>query len=304
MNRLMNRQGKLSSRDLGLELASVCGRHFLKLEHLHYGFWPDGLQVDIANLRTAQDNYTDFLVSHIPDGVETILDVGCGTGGTAKRLVDLGYKVDCVSPSPFLAGKVRSILPDSKIFECPYEMLQTNAKYDLIMFSESFQYINIEKSLQQTSALLNSDGYLLICDVFKKDITAKNVMGGGHKLAKFYHLIADFPFCSVTDLDITDQTAPSLDILDDAMKNVVAPLIDSGLGFLSARYPFTLKLLRWKYKKQINKVYEKYCNGRRTSDDFKKFKTYKLLLFKKGLVTQAVTTDHPALLHSLPAAPS
>jgi len=178
-------------------------------------------------------------------------------------------------------------------------MLQTSAKYDLIMFSESFQYIAMEKSLHQTSVLLNDDGYLLICDVFKKDITAKNVMGGGHKLAKFYNLIADFPFCPVTDLDITDQTAPSLDILDDTMKNVVAPLIDSGLGFLSQRFPFTLKLLRWKYKKQISKVYEKYCNGRRTSDDFKKFKSYKLLLFRKGLVNQALNTGHPTLTHSL-----
>ena len=75
----MKKRPAITSRDLGLEFAAICGKHFLGLEHLHYGYWPEGLPVSINNLRTAQENYTSFLLSQIPAGVRTILDVGCGS---------------------------------------------------------------------------------------------------------------------------------------------------------------------------------------------------------------------------------
>ncbi|MHC4185895.1 MAG: hypothetical protein ACYSR4_08190 [Planctomycetota bacterium] len=93
----MKKSRKDISREVGLEIGSVCGKYFLKLEHLHYGYWTDGLEVDISSLRSAQDNYTEFLISHIPDGVKTILDVGCGTGGITKKLLERGYEPNCVA---------------------------------------------------------------------------------------------------------------------------------------------------------------------------------------------------------------
>jgi len=281
-NRAMNKCKKKTSRELGLELAVICGGYFLKLEHLHYGYWTNDLEIDIANLHIAQKNYTNFLVSHIPGGVKTILDVGCGTGQTAKKLVDMGYQVGCVSPSPFLSEQARSLLGNaSEIFECPYEQLEIQNRYDVILFSESFQYVALEKALEKTASLLNSNGYLLICDVFKKNVVGYNAPGGGHNLTRFYELIAHYPFELVTDRDITEETAPNVDILNDAVKNVIGPVLDSSLGFLSSRYPITFKFLRWKYSKQINKIYQKYSDRGRTSENFKKFKSYRLFLYKK-----------------------
>lgn len=279
----MNKRKKIASRDIGIEIAAVCGEYFLKLEHQHYGYWTDDLKVDIANLHIAQENYTNFLISHIPDGVKTILDVGCGLGQTAKKLIDMGYQVDCLSPSPFLNERVRSLLPStSRVFECSYEQLEGENRYDVIFFSESFQYVALEKTLENTLKFLNNDGYLLICDVFKKDVEGNNVLGGGHKLTKFYEMISQYPFELVEDLDITAETAPNLDISDDAMKNVAYPLLRSGSDFLSGRYPFASKLLRWKYRKQINKIYKKYFTEGRTGEDFKKFKSYRLFLCRKN----------------------
>lgn len=271
-----------TSRNLGLETAAICGKHFLKLEHMHYGYWANGLEIDIANLHIAQKNYTDFLVSHIPDGVKTILDVGCGTGQTAKELTGMGYSVDCVSPSPFLSERASSLLGDSsRIFTYPFEELETTHRYDLVLFSESFQYLDLQKGLEQTVKLLNDGGFMLICDVFKNDAEGKSVLGGGHKLAKFRDRIRHHPLELVVDKDITKQTAPNIDILDAALKNVLAPVLDSGFGFLVDRYPLTVKLLRWKCRKKINRIYEKYLNGGRSSEDFKRFKTYRLFLYRK-----------------------
>jgi len=271
------------SRELGLEVGSICGQYFLKLDHLHYGYWTSDIEVNVANLHLAQDEYAKFVISHIPDGVETILDVGCGTGQIAKKLLDMGYRVDCVSPCPFLKKRTSELLGNrSNVFECHYENLQTANRYDMILFCESFQYIDMEQALSNTNKFLNSGGYLLICDVFKKEDTrSKGVISGGHKLAKFYDLIAKSSFKLIENVDITEQTAPNIDLLNDAMEKVVEPVINAGIRFLVSRHPIALKFLRWRYRKKINKVHKKYLDGSRTSEKFKKYKSYQLFLYKK-----------------------
>jgi len=278
----MSRRQTKSSRDLGLEIAVLCGKHFLKLEHLHYGYWTDGLEVDISNLHIAQENYTSFLVSHIPDGVKTILDVGCGIGQTARRLIDMGYAVDCVSPSPFLSERAGLLLgQSSRIFKCSFEQMQTERRYDAVLFSESFQYVTLDRGLEQTERFLNNSGYLLICDFFRIDEEENGALGGGHKLTKFHEGIAHYPFKLLVDEDITEQTAPNIDLWDDAAKNVVAPVLDSSIDFLSGRYPLTVKFLRWKYKKKINKMCQKYFRAGRSSEDFRRLKSYRFFLYRK-----------------------
>ena len=56
----MKKDKKTVSREIGVEIAAICGKYFLKLDHLHYGYWTDGLEVDIANVHIAQENYADF----------------------------------------------------------------------------------------------------------------------------------------------------------------------------------------------------------------------------------------------------
>ncbi len=280
------------SREIGLELGSLCSRYFLKSEHLHYGYWSDGLQVDVANLHIAQENYVNFLISHIPDGVRTILDVGCGTGRIAKRLVDMGYHVDCVSPSPFLSNQARQLLPSaSHIFECLYEQLQTENRYDLILFGESFQYIDPEQALKKTLEFLNQGGYLLICDIFRKETPGASSLPGGHPLTIFYNIVSEYPLEHVKDLDITEKTAPTLDIVNDVFKQVVEPSVNLAQRLLDNRYPFMLKFLRWFYRKKIEKINRKYFSGEKTGENFKKFKSYRLLLYRKIPSAEPSPTD-------------
>ena len=278
----MKKNKKKDSREMGLELAAICGKHLLKSQHLHFGYWPKDLEVHIVNLRTAHQNYANFLLSHIPPGTKTILDVGCGTGATANKLVDRGYQADCVSPSRFLTEEVRGLLSNtSHIFECPYEQLQTEKRYDVILFSESFQYIDLPEVLDKTLGLLNGNGYCLVCDLFRKDVEGKSLLGGGHRLTEFYDLLGRYPFEIVKDIDITEQTAPTVDMLNDVLKNVVRPALDLGFDLLNRKYPLACKFLRWKYRKRINKIYEKYLDGQRISENFKKHKSYRLFLYRK-----------------------
>lgn len=271
---------KTISREIGLEIGSICGEHFLNVEHLHYGYWTDGLEVNLSNLPAAQNNYTDFLLSNIPEGVRSILDVGCGTGHTARRLTDAGYTVDCVSPSSFLAQKARALLNGrSKIFECTFEQLETDKRYDLVLFSESFQYIDPGTALKKTISLLNPNGRLLICDIFKIDGGTKSPMAGGHDLAQFFATMSAYPFKTVRDIDITDQTAPSRDIENRICKEVMEPVSNLLFQLLDSRYPLLSKFVHWKYKKKIAKMRHKYFDGNRSAETFRKFKTYRLLLY-------------------------
>ncbi len=269
------------SREIGLEIATICGKHFLNLEHLHYGYWTKDFNVDLAHLPAAQENYTNFLLSNIPDGVKSILDVGCGMGQIAKKLTDAGYKVDCVSPSSFLAQQARTLLQGkSEIFECCYEQLHTEKRYDLVLFSESFQYIAPDDAIQKTLALLNPNGQILICDIFKLDNPEKSPISGGHNLKKFFDVISKYPLCEVRNLDITDQTAPTRDIEDQLCKEVAGPVANLLGQLLDSRYPLLSKILKWKYRKKLEKLRQKYLSGRRTGENFKKFKSYRLLLYK------------------------
>ena len=274
-----------SSREVGLKIGWICGEYFLKLKHLHYGYWTDGLQVDISNLRAAQEEYVKFLLSHIPKGVKTVLDVGCGAGQVAQRLLCEGYAVDCVSPSDFLTEQTRKSVGDkSEIFECKYEELDTQKHYDLILFVESFQYIDLPTALANTSRFLNAGGHMLICDIFKKSGEGKGRQSGGHDLDKLSKLVETSTFSLVEDVDITEQTAPNIDLLNDALEKVGKPVVESIADFLSERYPTVFKLLSWKYQDELDKVSKKYSGGSRTGEQFRQFKSYRLLLYRKDRV--------------------
>jgi 2-polyprenyl-3-methyl-5-hydroxy-6-metoxy-1,4-benzoquinol methylase len=278
----MKKDKKADSKEIGLEMGLIFGKHFFKTEHMHYGYWTKGLELDLANLPEAQENHSNFLISHIPRKARNILDVGCGVGKLAEKMITKGFQVDCVSPSRALARHARELLGDrSQIYECVYEDLQTDKRYDVILFSESFQYVNMEKGFQNTLKYLNDAGYLLICDFFKTDAEGRSVLGGGHRLSRFYDLISHYPLRQLKDIDMTEQTAPNLNIVNDLLINAGLPIWNLIIQFLNSRSPFFSKILQWKFRKKIEKIHRKYFSGRRNAENFKIFKSYRLLLYQK-----------------------
>jgi len=278
---MVKRDKKTVSREVALEISAICGKHFLNLDHLHYGYWK-GIEPKLFNLAQAQIQYAEFLESNIPDGVKTVLDVGCGMGQMAKFLTEKGYQVDCVSPSNFLAQKARQLLGEgTEVFECFFEELQTNKKYDLVMFSESFQYMKPEDSLPKAVGLLNGGGHILISDVFKKDVQGKNPLPGGYQLDRVYGVVAENPLELKKEIDITDETAVNIDIEHQFFMEVAKPVMGLIEKLMLSRSPVLTKLIKWKFRKKAAKIDKKYFSGERTGDNFKKFKTYRLMVYKK-----------------------
>lgn len=271
----------VDSKEVGLAVGLLIGKHFFKTEELHYGFWNAGQSVTLENLPLAQQQHTDFIISHIPEGTRTVLDVGAGAGKVAERLLALGLEVDCVSPSPFLCDLVRKALPNKvEIFPCRYEDVKTPKRYDLILFSESFQYMDLSVVMKQSARLLNPGGRVLLCDFFRREGDELSPLGGGHKLPDFYAAVDKSGFTADVDLDITQETAPTMQVFGSILNQVAVPIRDLVSNFLSHRHPYLIKYLKWQFKKRFKKLDRIYFSGNLNAATFAKFKNYRLIRLK------------------------
>ena len=278
----MSVKNKVSSKKVGLDIGLAIGRFFLNTEDLHFGYWPKGKTATVQNFAEAQETYSNLILDQISEGTQRILDVGSGSGNLALKLINNGYQVDCVIPSEFLAEQVRAKLGvHSKIHTCGFENVTADESYDLILFSESFQYVKLRESLQKIVYMLNPNGYLLICDFFRLDVPGKSPMGGGHSWQGFQDTITKYPLNLVTDVDITEETAPTIDLLAKFNTDVVTPIAEMSGEYLTGHYPRLTKLLRWKFKKRLEKIHNIYLSGAVNGGSFKKFKEYHFLMYER-----------------------
>lgn len=278
----MKKDKKVDFKEIGLDIGLILAKQFFNTEYLHYGYWTPDLAVTTQNIRQAQENYADFIIAHIPPDTRQILDVGCGAGKFAEKLLDLGYEVDGVSPSPNLTRHVRDLLGDRcRIFECGFEAVETEKQYDLVLFSESFQYVSLPEALDQSLRFLKNGGRLLICDFFRRDVEGVSPIGGGHDLDKFYQLMATYPLELEEDIDITRETAPSLDIVNDFLTNTLHPIYNLIFYVLDHNYRWIAKFIRAKYRKKLEKIEYKYFQQKTNGESFAYFKTYRFLRVRK-----------------------
>jgi MPBQ/MSBQ methyltransferase len=232
---------KLDTRAIGLDVGLSFIRWLTGAENLHYGFWT-GLEVNAANLRAAQEAYTAKLFALLPKGRPLrILDIGGGAGETAAKLLALGHAVDIVVPSAFLAERCRQNAPAATIHEMMFEEYETEDRFDVCLFSESFQYIPMREALERACRFLAADGAILISDCFRTDAYSGRSKhgpqpGGGHHVSSFRTAIAELPVAIVSEEDITEAVAPSID-LEQQFFNVIGHGVTRIDGELAAKKP-------------------------------------------------------------------
>lgn len=278
---------KLDTRAIGLDVGLAFTKWLTGAENLHYGLW-DGLEVNAANLRAAQDTYTSKLFNLLPNGPLRILDIGGGAGETARKLLALGHSVDIVVPSEFLAQRCRENAPDATVHECMFEDFQTGEKFDLCLFSESFQHIPMDIALTKSMALLNETGHIIVSDCFRSEAFTTNgldaTVGGGHPVAEFQQTLSDLPLSTVSQEDITNAVAASVDI-EQGLFNVV------GLGLtridseLTAKKPFVRRVLLgiiglFMSKSKRYRLNQRLNEQTRSAENFRKNNRYLMVKLK------------------------
>ena len=284
----------MSSRELGLVLA----QQILDVEDLHYGLWDPDLDLSLSNVVLAQQRYTEMLLAQLDTlladhPAPRILDVGCGTGHMLQLMIERGYTVDAVNPSDHLNQQVRTRLAamphtDSTLFECDFESLPLSScrhRYDLLLFSESFQYIPLPEIFDKSPQLLKPGGQLLVCDFFKTAAHCDGAEGdrsfsGGHLLGQFYEQLSAAPFTLLHDEDLTPRISPNIALLDEWLSRRLLPASRSIDVFLRGNYPRLTRFIKWLARYKLERLQYKYFSGHRSQATFEKYKSYRLLVMQ------------------------
>ena len=196
----------MDSKEFGL----VGAQQLFHIEDIHYGFWEKDEVATLNNFKKAQKKHTKFLFQYIDNFIENknqskILDIGCGVGVTIKKLLNKGYKVDGLVPYHWMAKYASNITSKYKsqdrgrIYKCKIEdftMKEIEQKYQLVFFSESFQYVNMELTFNVLEKILEKHSTIIIFDFFKKDnIEGLSPLGGGHSINLFYNIRKKVSIC-------------------------------------------------------------------------------------------------------------
>ncbi|AFZ25689.1 2-polyprenyl-3-methyl-5-hydroxy-6-metoxy-1,4-benzoquinol methylase [Cylindrospermum stagnale PCC 7417] len=192
--------------------------------YLHYGYWEPlpspGEELTLTRLRAAQEAYAAKLLSFIPGDTNTILDVGCGIGGNAAYLLDRGFTIEGLAPDPLQQERfIQNTNGKAPFHLTIFEDFRSQKCHDLILFSESSQYIAAKDIAQGAARLLNSGGYLLLADMMRSDAEYKDgIFSNCHVAKELEVAMVQAGFKLIKSEDISKAIAPTIDLCLDTFQ--------------------------------------------------------------------------------------
>ncbi len=251
-------------------------REVLELDHLHYGLW-QGEPLTLEGLKRAQERYAEELCDWVPEGVRSILDVGCGTGGMALRLERRGYDVEGLAPDPYL-GEVFSDRTGLPFHLARFQDFEPRRRYDLVLMSESAQYIWLD-SLFPRVPRLAPGGHLLLADYFVVDDDGSPAARSGHPLDDFLERAAAGGLELVRRRDVTAEAAPTLELATRWLDRYGLKILEVAADRARGRHPW---LYRMGERLLGRRIARRLAQERSLCDPqlFRRLKRYEIMLFR------------------------
>lgn len=138
------------------------------LKALHLGMWTDEMPRTLGGVPAAQQLYTETLIGFIPEGVRTVLDIGCGSGDTSRQLIAAGFGVEGLSPDAYhgeLYAETNG--KDVPFHLAKFEDCRPGKTYDCLLFSESAQYVDKDRLFPKCLELTRPGGHVVASDFFQ-----------------------------------------------------------------------------------------------------------------------------------------
>lgn len=222
--------------DLELQLYG----QLLKNGMLHWGYFENTdilpEELSIADVERAQMLYSQKILEHLPEQCEQLLDVGCGMGGLSLMLTAKGLRPELLTPNFKQRDYVQQEFPLLKVHHCPYEQLETETRYDVIINAESLQYIDLEKAFVKTASLLKEDGCWIITDYFR--LHEQGISKSGHLLDAFRAKVTDHGWRIWSERDITQNVLPTIRLVDFYARRFLLPLSEFSVAKLHSKKPW------------------------------------------------------------------
>jgi len=230
-------------------------RKITKSDYLHYGYWNLEDELKVENLHRAQEQYIKHLISLIPQGVQTVLDVGCGTGGNALLLKEKGFQVEALSPDTAQAEAFRA-KGEIPFHLTKFEHFETDKRYDLILMSESSQYIPMKEGFKKCRNLLTSKGNLLVSDYFlRENFDEDNILAiCTHKKDEYQKTAEEFGFEIIKSEDITSRVTPTLDLARLKYDEYVKPTLELFNDLLIGWAPIPYRIVKFLARKPLKSL--------------------------------------------------
>ncbi len=260
--------------------------------YLHYGYWepiPSATdELTVTKLRIAQEAYATHLLSFLPPDIHRVLDVGCGNGGNALTMIEKGLQVEGVAPDPLQQAKFLEKTKGQSIFHVNtfdefvenYQKLPSKPIYDLLLFSESSQYMSPESIADGAACILKSSGYVLLADMLRKDPEYREGMFSNCLINRDLHkAMENAGFKLITTDDISAHIAPTLDICVQSFETFGLSTIRYIAKLIAIAVPPIYAILRYFLGNSIKKL---ITEGLQASKLFHKHLCYEIQLWQKG----------------------
>lgn len=103
----------------------------------------------------------DALAWLVPDGADRVLDLGAGTGKLTRQLVDAGYDVVAVEPSPQLGAELSAYVPAAELRMGTAEDIPLpDAEVEAVLVGSAFHWFDHDAALAEITRVLRPGGRL------------------------------------------------------------------------------------------------------------------------------------------------